>query len=77
MLEKTLIYLGIMEKHLVVLAGSDSIGGQIKNLKCCFNIGSLLSPAKVPVPELERDYLQKRKDDFLITFRKEPNKIGT
>lgn len=35
--EKTLIYLGVIEKHLVVLAGSDTIGGQIKGLRCSFN----------------------------------------
>ena len=43
-LEKTLIYLGIFEKHLLVLAGGDdSIAGQIKGLKVCLDSDTLVN----------------------------------
>lgn len=46
-LEKTLIYLGVFEKHLLVLPGSDeSLAGQIKGLKVSLNSDSLLTADK-------------------------------
>ncbi len=76
-LEKTLIYLGIFEKHLLVLAGSDeSLAGQIKGLKVCLDSDSLLSSDKKFSQDLEKEFLKRRKIDFVITFRKEPSKIA-
>ena len=75
-LEKTLIYLGVVEKHLMVLAGSESIGGHIKSLKWCFKSDLLQMGQIESMQEVERNYVESRREDFKITFRKEPSKIA-
>ena len=57
-LEKILIYLGIFEKNLVILAGNETLGGQIKGLKCCLDLTSVLNADKKISFVLERQYLR-------------------
>lgn len=60
-----------------MLAGSDdSIAGQIKGLKVCLDSDTLLTSDKQFSQEMEKEFLKRRKADFVITFRKEPSKIA-
>ena len=84
-LKKTLIYIGIVDKHVQVLADNKGDSAmreqtQIKGLKWVFkspneNEADLTQPDHFKFDE--SDYFTKRKNEFVIEFKKEPLKTLT